>query len=317
MTDLPHPQPDGSPADAPQAGEPRWELVQPPVPVAPPSRGGRSRRTLLAVGGAAILVLAIVAGVTAAGAPGLSSTTPGAGTALAAVDPTATPTPQVSSQCQSFLNDLAQRLGVSTTALQNAVSGARQDMIDQAVKDGRLTQSQAAALKSRLSSAPGPACFGLPGLGVFGPGRLRPQGPEGGPAGPVVRALNPSALLDAAAAALKIDSATLLSEIRALQPGQDLRTIAQQHGVAYSTLTAAIDAAAKQQLDAAVANGTLTSSQETSILSALDTQLANGKLPFGFGFRGPMGGGFPGIRGPWQGGQHPAATPAPATLPGA
>ncbi len=325
MTDIPNPPGTGvpgspgehaTPSSAPEE-PPRWELVQPPVPVAPPSGRGRIWQALLAVGVAAVLVVAVVASVTAGGNSTQTASTSGGGSALAAADPTATPTPAAGAQCQAFLNDLAQRLGVSTSKLQSAVTGALQDMIDQAVQSGRLSQSEATTLKSRLTSAADAGCVGLPGLRELGPDHAGFPGFRGGPA---AGALDPTTLLNAAASALKIDAATLQNEIKALQPGQDLRTIAQQHGVDYTSVTNAIHDAAKQQLDAAVTKGTLTASQESAILSALDSRLAQGQLPFGpFGARGWGGmGGRPGGFAPWGGrGQQPAPTASPNPPAGA
>lgn len=120
-------------------------------------------------------------------------------------------------------------------------------------------------------------------------------------------AMNQTAILDAAATALKADPQTLQQEIAALTQGQDLRTIAAAHGVDYATLTAAIHAAVKAQLDAAVAKGTLTAAQETTLLGRADQQLAAGRLPFaGFGRRGSMAGG--------RGGPTPSQpVPAPSS----
>jgi uncharacterized protein YidB (DUF937 family) len=54
----------------------------------------------------------------------------------------------------SFLDRVAQKLGIDTPKLEQAISDARSDEIDQAVTDGDLTQEQAEALRQRLESAP-------------------------------------------------------------------------------------------------------------------------------------------------------------------
>jgi hypothetical protein len=126
-----------------------------------------------------------------------------------------------------------------------------------------------------------------------------------------------TAVLDAAASALKIDRQTLLTEIGALKSGEDLKTIAQKHGVAYDTLTAAIRTAVKSQLDAAVAKGTITADQETQILERVDDQLADGRIGWGMGGFGGRGGhmGGRGHMGDRDGdcdGNCPTASPSPA-----
>ena len=55
---------------------------------------------------------------------------------------------------QAFIDDVAKRLNVSPTALNNALKGAYQDQLNQAVKSGKLTQAQANKIKQRIAQAP-------------------------------------------------------------------------------------------------------------------------------------------------------------------
>jgi hypothetical protein len=87
----------------------------------------------------------------------------------------------------SFLDRVAQKLGIESPALEQAIKDARSDEIDEAVRNGDLTEDQADALKERLDELPadapflrpfggrsfhldlkGPGGFGL-SLGLLGP----------------------------------------------------------------------------------------------------------------------------------------------------
>jgi hypothetical protein len=149
----------------------------------------------------------------------------------------------------------------------------------------------------------------------FGPGRGGPDSEmHGAGAGVPVDA---TAILDAAASTLKIERQILLTELGALKSGEDLKTIAQKHSVAYDTLSAAIRAEVKSQLDAAVTKGTITADQESAALQRVDARLAEGDLPWGagpFGGRGHMGGGW---RDNDKNGPAPGSLPTPTPAPGA
>lgn len=270
---FPQPAPVGPPSVhavwAASAPEPAAQSPRPSMP--PARRAGLA--ALLAVGVLAIAVLGV-------NALGTASSNP---TLVAGADPTATPgaSSEAQSLCESFLSSLASQLGVTVDKLQSGLLAASEATIDKAVADGVLTQDQAAFLKGRLSSADKPLCQGFP-VGRLGAGmrdHMRLQ-------------IDAGALLDAAASALKIDRQQLLTELGALKQGENLKTIAANHNVDYATVTAAVHAAAKTQLDAQVKAGTLTQAQEDAYLAALDTRLASGQ-PFGL----PFGGRFPRISG--------------------
>lgn len=90
---------------------------------------------------------------------------------VAAADPTppaATTTPQ-KAYGQLFMEKLAARLGITVDKYNEAVKGARQDVLDQQVKDGRITQDQANQMKDRLDKAPA-------GAAGFGGGMMGPRG---------------------------------------------------------------------------------------------------------------------------------------------
>ena len=313
------------------------EYVQPVAPVR--ASGGGSRR-LLAAGGLVLLLLgALVASAAAMSGPGVNDqatvgqAAPSSSPAVVAVAspvPGASASPDARTQaCETYLENLATRLNVSVSTLEQALVGAAGDTIDQMVKDGRLTADQGAYLKGQLSAADG-SCAAGPGhmgKGWFG-GMMMPFAPgmdgfdgdrgemHGAGAGVPV---DTTAILDAAATALKIDRQTLLTELGALKSGEDLKTIAQKHSVAYDTLSAAIRAEVKSQLDAAVAKGTIPADQATEALQRVDARLADGGLPWGAGPFGGRGGGHMG--GGWrdndEDGAAPGASPTPTPAPGA
>ncbi len=105
--------------------------------------------------------------------------------------PTATPptTTPAASLCQQYMQALAQRLGVSVDKLTQASKDAAKDMVEQAVKDGRLTPDQATTAKQHIDQAQG-GCgfepFGFHGFRGVGPFGFPPPGgfgvpPFGGP----------------------------------------------------------------------------------------------------------------------------------------
>ena len=73
---------------------------------------------------------------------------------------------------QAVIDDAAKRLGVEPEALENALEGALGARLDEAVKEGRLTEEQAAELKERLKDGTLPL-FG--GRGHHGHGLRAPR----------------------------------------------------------------------------------------------------------------------------------------------
>ena len=191
------------------------------------------------------------------GATGLAMLAGAAGAVAAAQNSTGP-----SAQAQAYLSDLANRLGVTPSALAAAVKAADSDQIDAAVAAGRLTQAEATALKAQIQASTGVPFFGhgLGGHGFdggkFGGGRF-----GGGVGGS-----------DAAAATyLGITEATLRSDLRA---GQSLAQVATATpGKSVSGLKAAIIAAKTTDLNAEVSSGQMTSTQEQQRLTALSSRI--------------------------------------------
>lgn len=175
----------------------------------------------------------------------------------------------------AVLRDAAQRLNVTPGELRSALEGAFGDQLDQAVKDGKLTQQQADQIKQRIAryGVPlgGPMGPGGPDRHGFGPGG---HGEPGGPFG---------AGLDAAASYLGLTRAQL---DRQLRNGSTLADVASAQGKSVDGLEQALVDAAGRQLDRAVADRRLTADERARILSELRAHVAdlvNGRAPGPFG----------------------------------
>jgi hypothetical protein len=172
----------------------------------------------------------------------------------------------------ALLKDAAKRLNVSPDQLRAALQGAAGDQLDQAVKDGKLTQAQADRMKARLKQD-----GGVPPLGALGGGfRGRFGGP--GPGGPGIR-------LDALASYLGLTPAKLRAQLEA---GKSLASVAKAQGKDEAGLKAAIVAAATTQLDQAVKDGRITAKQHDALLARLKAHVADLVQHTGPGF-GPGG----------------------------
>ena len=158
-------------------------------------------------------------------------------------------------QAKAYLDDLAGRLGVTPTALSAAVKAADSDQVVAALAAGRLTQAQAAALKTRIEASTGVPSLGR-GVG-FGAGRF-----GGGGRG----------LYSAAATYLGISESTLRSD---LQAGQSLAAIASATpNKSAADLTTAIINAETTQLTTAASDGRITSAQAAQRLADLPSRVA-------------------------------------------
>lgn len=191
-----------------------------------------------------------------------------------------TPVPGVTGTSPTFLERVAQKLGIDVGTLRDAVKSSANDVIDEKVQSGDLTQAQADQLKERVANAPDNA-FGWPGFGPRGFGK------HGG----WMRGFDGAAL----AQFLGISTDQLQTELRA--DGATLASVAQAHGKSRDELKAFLTDQAKAALDQAVKNGALTQAQADSKLADLTAnldQIIDGTMPCGGGhFRGPFWGGPP------------------------
>jgi AraC-like DNA-binding protein len=212
---------------------------------------------------------------------------------------------------QAFLDDVAKRLHVTPGQLDQALSGAFDDQLQAAVKDGRLTQAEANALEQRLKR--GGAVPALP-FGFFGFGPRALLGPPklfGG-----IGLLAGPGSLHAAATYLGLSDAQLA---RQLSSGKSLAQIATTKGKSVSGLEQAMTAAVKTRLDMLVAAKVITATQEQKILARLSARISKQVNVQGLEYRGlwrlprlrlPNG-----VPAPLEVPAPPAGAPAPAGLP--
>jgi hypothetical protein len=185
---------------------------------------------------------------------------------------------------QAIITDAAGQLNIDPAKLTSAVEKAIDNQIDAAVKAGKLTPDQGAALKKRVDSGQVPLVGGL-GLFGFGHGFGHEHGGFGG------HGFGASALgaaSTAVAAYLGITQAQLRTE---LMSGKTLAQIAVAHNKTAEGVVATLLGEAKKRLDAAVTAGKLSAANEQTFLDHLNTLLTavvNGKMPSpsAFGFRG-------------------------------
>jgi len=178
-----------------------------------------------------------------------------------------------------FLNALANRLGVTVDKIKEAYTGAISDTLDQAVKDGKLTQAQADQLKTDLTNRMNqgllPKFFGFFGFPRFGPferfgfGRGGFDGVKGG------------FELSSFASALNMTQADLTSE---LQSGKTIADVAKEKNVDLATVKTSVLNDLKTKLDQSVQNGKLTQTQADGIYNQLSTNFdsfVNRTMPTG------------------------------------
>jgi polyhydroxyalkanoate synthesis regulator phasin len=201
-----------------------------------------------------------------------------------------------SSSGNSFLDDVAHRLGITPAKLQSAINGAQADRLNQLVKQGKLTRAEAKAIEKRLQQR-----NGAPLAGPFGGpfGGFRHHGFRGGPH--PFFGFGPMGSLQSAAAYLGISPAALGKDLRA---GKTFAAIAKESGKSVRGLEAALLAPAKAHLDSAVKAGRLSKSQERKFLTMLSGGIDR-LVTKGFRFGGPMHHGWDGEHG-MQNGARPA-----------
>ncbi len=166
---------------------------------------------------------------------------------------------------QAIIDDAAKRLGVEPSELSEALEQAYAARIEAAVAAGELTREQADALEERLQAGDVPLVGG-PLFGHHGPGFGGHHGLHFGG-------------LDAAASYLGLTEAELRER---LESGKTLAEVATAEGKSVDGLKQAMLDAAKDELDAAVADGKLTQEQAKELLANLEERiddLVNGTLP--------------------------------------
>lgn len=202
------------------------------------------KKLLLIGGSATVLLLCILFGAFFAG-PLLASAH---GTQSAAS------TPAANSYCQQFLQDLAHRLNVPVTTFEQDKQAAREDVLAQMVKDGKLTQAQADKIKQRLETHTACANAGK-GLGKQGRGILNSLFKKYQPA-----------LLNAVAQGLHLNASQLQAD---LHNGQTLSQVAQAQKISDSQLHTIVMNAVQSTLNQARQAGDITQVQATMFMQFL------------------------------------------------
>jgi hypothetical protein len=155
-----------------------------------------------------------------------------------------------------FWNSLASRLGVTLDKLKQAFLGASSDTIDQAVKDGKLTQDEANQLKTQMQNRANQG--DLPGFGFFGFRHGKDFGGFGFDRGFFGMGKD----LSSFAKALNMTEADLMTE---LQSGKTIAAVAQEKNIDLAQVKTSVLADFKANLDQAVTAGKLTQSQADQI----------------------------------------------------
>ena len=174
---------------------------------------------------------------------------------VAAVEAAPSPSPSPSGSknyAQVFVDKLAEILHLTPAQTQDALKQAELQTVDQMLKDGKITQQQADALKARINAGQG--------LG-FGFGR---HGHDGFKANRALMHDLMTAELNAVASALHMSPTDLQS---ALRSGKSLSDLETQQKVSDSAVKTAMKNAAKGVLDNAVKAGTITQAQADAILT--------------------------------------------------
>lgn len=180
--------------------------------------------------------------------------------------------------CSLYEQTLAKELGVSTAKLESANQAALKAVIQQAFKDGKITQAQETDALNKVATMGNQPCAGLHSGFSFG-GRG-----HGGALGADLGSIH-QALEAAVASALKVQVTDLETQ---LDSGKTVAQIASAQGVSIATVNSAYLDAAKSELAKAVTAKTITQAQSDQAYSMLQTAVAAGRYP-GIEHHGPWG----------------------------
>ena len=200
----------------------------------------------VAVAGAAVVITASAAGMNF----GFRSSSPAS--ADAGLDAMTS-----SAACTNFVQHFASDLGKSQADVNAAFQKAIAETLADEVKAGKITQSQADAIKARLA---GKTPCALPSA----------IGPRGG--GDKELGAYMQQYMAAAASALGVSQTQLQSDLKS---GQSLSQVAAAQHVSEATFRTKLIANLKPALDQAVKDGKITSAQEQTLLN----RLQSGSLP--------------------------------------
>ena len=149
---------------------------------------------------------------------------------------------------------IAKALGITVEQYENTVDTARNEVLEQAVEEGLLTQEQADRMLER-------------GLGGIGFGGMMHGGGRGG-RGPGMGGSG-SSLISVAAEQLDMTTAELVDELEA---GKTIADVAQAKGVEQKTIVDAYVALRAERLAAMVADGRITQEAADAKLAEMRTE---------------------------------------------
>lgn len=172
--------------------------------------------------------------------------------------------------CDTFLDAFASELGATRDDVTAAGKSAALATIDAAVAAGDMTSERADRLRERISNADGDGC------GLFRAAWAR--GFAHGAARGWVRGVLGGDVIEAAAEALDLSSADLLTQLR---DSGSLQAVAEAQGADYDALKATVIAAVQADLDAT----NISDEHKAKVIEHVTTWLDNG---------GPAGGLRPG-----------------------
>ena len=196
---------------------------------------------------------------------------------------------------QQFKETVAGILGISVEEYDTALNQARDQVLDKAVEEGNLTQSQADRIRQRADEGFGPGMMGngfARGMmgGGFGPGMM------GGGFGRGMMGDSQDSLIAVAAGKLGMTVDELQAQ---LQDGKTVADLASEKGVDLKTIVDAFMATRQETLSQAVTDGKITQAQADQMLTNMREMVEdhlNGDMPAlgpggcgGFGGRGMMG----------------------------
>jgi len=182
--------------------------------------------------------------------------------------------PSASSYCTLYEQTLANKLGVKVSTLESDNVAAIDAVIAQAVKDGKLTQTQATAIENKVAANGTNVCSHIGAfLGRHPGGRFGKFGAALGQVRQDVQTAVAQKLgySDAAALHTALASTTIVA-------------LAKTNGVSQATLNATITSAVQSDLATLVKSNTITSAQEAQALTMVSHLLSAGKYGiFGLG----------------------------------
>jgi len=178
---------------------------------------------------------------------------------------------------ETFLGRVAEKLGIGEDELRSAVTEAEQDIIDEQVAEGKLSEEQGEALKERIENGD-----------LLAPLRGTLAGPRHHLCDRVFDCIRERAhdrvrdhTVEAAATVLGLELEELVSE---LKDGKTLAEVAEEQGMPVDKFTAAMLPEVRQELDALVAEGKLTQEQADANFEHVEENIdrivnAQGRLP--------------------------------------